>query len=100
MRWYLLAAAVLVSGAGAASAAPQPVADMPVVNPNSPSSAQCPPISRYEAMKRGEKLGLKNLGELPGADMYKAVYRKVGGCVAPIIVGYGFGNPRDSRPAR
>ena len=92
MRLLLVAPLVLAVGASGSSAADlSPVGDMPVINPN-PDSGRCPPISRYEAMKRGDHQEMPRLlNELPAADLYKAVYRKVGGCVAPIIVGYGFG---------
>ena len=72
----------------AASAAP--AGDMPVVNPNAAQPANCPATSRYEASKRrGDKLTPRKLTELPDADMYKAVYRRIGGCQAPIVVKYG-----------
>jgi hypothetical protein len=64
---------------------------MPAINPLARTSLKCPPTSRYEASKRGEKLGLKKLNELPAADAYKAVLREIDGCNAPIIVGYGLG---------
>jgi hypothetical protein len=71
---------------------------MPVVNPNGPASAVCPPTSRYEAARRGGKLGPSLLTELPGADMYNAVYRRVGGCEVPMIVRYDVGgNSGNSR---
>jgi hypothetical protein len=88
---FAIAAVAGSIGTAAPAAAPQPVGDMPVVNPNAGSAATCPPISRYEAMKRGGRLSPQHLDELPAADMYKAVYRRVGGCVTPIIVGYGLG---------
>jgi hypothetical protein len=68
-----------------------PVREMPVINPLTQNALKCPPTSRYEAAKRGEKLGLKKLNELPAADAYKAVLREIDGCNAPIIVGFGFG---------
>ena len=68
-----------------------PVRDMPVFNPLARNSLKCPPTSRWEAAKRGERLGLKKLNELPAADAYKAVLREIDGCNAPIIVGYGLG---------
>lgn len=68
-----------------------PARDMPVVNPLARNSLRCPPTSRYEAAKRGERPGLKTLNELPAADAYKAVLREIDGCNAPIIVGYGLG---------
>ena len=77
----------------ASPAQPQasPARDMPVINPLSRNSLKCPPTSRWEAAKRGERLGLKKLNELPAADAYKAVLREIDGCNAPIIVGYGLG---------
>ena len=55
------------------------------------NSSACPPTSRYEAARRGGKLPPSLLTELPGADMYNAVYRKVGGCEVPMIVRYDVG---------
>ena len=71
-------------------AAPVPIRDMPVIDPNV-GSQFCPPTSRYEASKRDGKLGAQKLNELPMADGYKAVLRRVDGCNVPILVGYGFG---------
>ena len=62
-----------------------------MIDPIAQNQLNCPPTSRYEASKRGGKLGAKKLGELPMADGYKAVLRQVDGCNAPIVVGYGFG---------
>lgn len=77
--------------AGEASPPAFPVREMPVVNPNARDALNCPPTSRYEAAKRGGKLGAQKLGELPMADGYKAVLRRIDGCNAPIVVSYGFG---------
>jgi hypothetical protein len=68
-----------------------PVRDMPVIDPIVRNQLNCPPTSRYEASKRGGKLTPQKLDELPMADGYKAVLRRVDGCNAPIIVSYGFG---------
>jgi hypothetical protein len=94
MRRLLVAPLVLFGMASASAAADlsPPVRDMPVLNPN-PSAEHCPPISRYEAAKRGGKLKPDLLTELPTADLYKAVYRRIGGCIAPIIAAYGIGAP-------
>ena len=62
-----------------------------VINPNGTLSSTCPPTSRYEAARRGGKLPPTLLTELPAADMYNAVYRKIGGCEVPIIVRYDVG---------
>lgn len=68
-----------------------PVREMPAINPLGRNQLNCPPTSRYEAARRGEKLDPKKLNELPRADGYKAVLRHVDGCNAPILVGFGFG---------
>ena len=68
-----------------------------VINPNGPLSSTCPPTSRYEAARRGGKLPPTLLTELPAADMYNAVYRKIGGCEVPIIVRYDVGGTASGR---
>ncbi len=72
-----------------------PAREMPTINPLAQDRLSCPPTSRYEAARRGGKLGAQKLNELPMADGYKAVLRRVDGCNAPIVVSYGFG--RDQR---
>jgi hypothetical protein len=72
-----------------AAASPQPVGDMPVINPKSTQSASCPATSRYEADHRGKLPKVQKLNELPDADVYRTVYRKIGRCEAPIVVKYG-----------
>jgi hypothetical protein len=90
MRLLILALALSASTSGSAAHV-TPTRDMPVVNPNGPASAICPPTSRYEAARRGGRLPPSLLTQLPAADMYSAVYRRVGGCEAPIIVRYDVG---------
>ena len=87
----LVLALVLSVGSSAYAAPAAPVRQTPVINPNGPASANCPPTSRYEAARRGGKLPPSLLTELPGADMYNAVYRRIGGCEVPIIVRYDVG---------
>jgi hypothetical protein len=72
-----------------AAASAGPAADMPTINPKADQPANCPATSRYEASRRGKAPRAQKLGELPDADMYKAVYRRIGRCEAPIIVKYG-----------
>ncbi len=72
-------------------APPVPVRNMPAIDPIARNQLNCPPTSRYEASKRGGKLAPQKLDDLPMADGYKAVLRRVDGCNAPIIVSYGFG---------
>lgn len=93
MRLLLTAAAILAFGGPSPAATPAPARNMPVVNPDAGAAANCPPISRYEASRRGGKLAPRPLGELPGADLYKSVYRHIGSCNVPIIVQYDIGGP-------
>ena len=90
MRLLFLSTILLIPGA-APAAAPMPIRDTPVFSPNSNQPADCPATSRYEAGKRGTKPHAQKLNELPAADAYKTVYRKIGGCEVPIIVRYGVG---------
>jgi hypothetical protein len=85
MLTLILAAALTQAGA------------MPIVDPNANAHATCPPTSRYEAAKKGGKLGKRDLGNLPAADLYKSVYRRIDGCMVPVIAGYGFGLPTKTR---
>jgi hypothetical protein len=82
---------VLILSAFLAAASAQPAADMPVVNPNANQPNNCPALSRYEASRRGKMPKAEKLGELPLADLYQAVYRRIDGCEVPIIVRYGIG---------
>ena len=91
MRFLILVALL----AGAPAAADPKISQMPVVNPI--AGPPCPAISRYEAARRGNRLGTQRLGELGPADLYKAVYRQIGGCIVPVIAGYGYGLPRKDR---
>ena len=88
----LLAIVLLASIPGAVFAATaRPARAMPIFNPDASTRASCPPIGRYAVSRRAGKLSPRHLDELPAADLYKAVYRRVGGCNVPIIVRYNIG---------
>jgi hypothetical protein len=89
MRLLTLAAFLALPAASAA--APLPARDTPVFDPNSGQAANCPATSRYQANRRGKAPRAQKLDELPMADAYSAVYRRIGGCEVPIIVRYGIG---------
>jgi hypothetical protein len=91
MRLLILTAAALSVANPAFVAETYPTRNMPVQNPNAGSPSTCPPTSRYEAARRGGKLPRSLLNELPAADLYLSVYRKIGGCEVPIIVRYNVG---------
>jgi hypothetical protein len=82
----LLFASVLLAAANVSAA---PTGDMPVLDPRGSRPENCPATSRYEAMKRGNGPTAKKLAELPDADLYRTVYRRVGRCEYPIIVKFG-----------
>lgn len=90
MRLLAIVLLIMLQSAGSAATS-RPARNMPVLNPDAGAPASCPPISRYETARRGGKLGPHHLDELPGADLYKAVYRHVGRCNVPIIVRYNIG---------
>src|SRR5438128_1333101 len=90
MRLLILVVALLVT-APAFAADNFPARDMPVHNPNAGAPSTCPPTSRYDAARRGGKLPPSLLNQLPAADLYNAVYRRIGGCEVPIIVRYDIG---------
>ena len=73
----------------AAAASVEPVGDRLLINPKASQPATCPATSRYEASKRGKSPKAQKLNELPDADVYRAVYRKIGRCEAPMIVKFG-----------
>ena len=100
MRMTMLAIAFLSFSGAASAASLQPAGNMPILNPNGDVQAVCPPISRYEAMRRGGKLPPSYLDELPAADLYKAVYRRIDGCIAPVIARYGIGASAPSKRDR
>lgn len=55
------------------------------------SSAVCPQTTAHIAVQRGKTPPLRKLNELPPANMYSAVYRRVDGCEKPIVVRYNVG---------
>lgn len=75
--------------AAAAAASPVPLGDMPVINPKASQPSTCPATSRYEAGRQGKTPKARKLNELPDADVYRAVYRRIGKCEVPIIVKFG-----------
>ena len=84
----LLIASLFLAAAGASA---EPIGDMPTLNPNAGQPSNCPVTSRYEASGRNKKPKAQKLTELPDADAYRTVYRRIGGCEVPIIVKYGVG---------
>jgi hypothetical protein len=84
----------MVAATPATSAGPAPVApirNMPVLTPTPFVDADCPPISRFHARGGPEKPMPRKLTDLPDADVYASVYRRIGGCEAPVIIRYGPG---------
>lgn len=89
MFFLLMAAAAALAPAMAAP--PQPVASMPIINPDS-GSALCPETPMSLARKMGERASSATpLTELPPAHLFLAVDRRIDGCAAPIIVTSGIG---------
>lgn len=102
MRIFVLAGVCLLATSAAGSASQENISGFktPVITPGGPKRANCPAISRYEAMNDRPERALRNLGELPPADHYKAVYRRIDGCIVPIIARYGIGTTGRQTPPR
>jgi hypothetical protein len=65
--------------------------------PGASSASHCPRITSYFADKsglyRGQPLMPRKLTELPPGTAYMAVYRRIGGCEAPLTMA-DYRNPR------
>ena len=59
-----------------------------------PPAANCPRTTNYHAVRPGEPVRPRKLNQLPDANAYAAVYRRVSGCEVPVVVRYGVGNRR------
>ena len=113
MRILVLGLAFILPAASAAAPAPAPTGSapeglalqtplaspfrpgpMPLVDPNAGAREDCPPISRYHAQRREPRPDAQKLNELPMADHYKAAYRLIDGCEAPIVASFGAGRSR------
>ena len=78
-----------------ASTAQTPVVHAPqVVNPLARSAEDCPQTTSVHAWDRGKKLQPKKLTELPDANAYAAVLRRIGRCEVPVVVRYGVSGGR------
>jgi hypothetical protein len=79
---------MLLLAFAALTAAPQPPAAQ-----THPTSSMCARTTSYladaESLYRGRPLTPRRLTELPDANLYFGVYRRIDGCEAPIIVKYG-----------
>jgi hypothetical protein len=84
MRIFVtLAAAPLL---GAAQPSPvQPAAPMPVQNPYVERS-NCPETPMSLALKQGANPQARPLNQLPPAQAFMAVDRRVNGCAAPLLM--------------
>lgn len=83
--FVILAAMPLLGAAPIAPAIPvRPAAPMPVQSPY--ADERCPETPMSLARKQGERLGPRKLGDLPPAQTFMAVDRRVGGCAAPMLM--------------
>ena len=70
----------------AAAASPQPVRDMPVINPTQ-EPASCPETPMSLARKMGKRPPQAiPLSKLPPAQTFMAVDRRIAGCPAPMTM--------------
>jgi hypothetical protein len=69
------------------AAAALAAASLPSAHPQ-PTSSNCPSTTSHFAGDHGKWVEPQKLTELPDANFYSAVYRRVDGCEEPIIVKY------------
>ena len=84
--------APLLTLAAATSAPPQPVRDMPVINP-APQNDRCPETPMSLARKMGKTPHAVPLNKLPPGQTFMAVDRRISGCPAPLTM-TDYRNPR------
>jgi hypothetical protein len=87
----LLAVAVIAglpTAAAAVSVQKAPLTERPIAA----SSEQCPRTTSYHAWHRDQPVTPQKLNQLPHANAYAAVLRKVRGCEVPVIVKHGISN--------
>ena len=83
MRVLAILVALPLLGAAPALSV-RPAASMPVQNPY--ADERCPETPMSLARKQGERPSARRLGELPPAQTFMAVDRRVDGCAAPMLM--------------
>jgi hypothetical protein len=84
MRPIAILAALPLLGAAPPAAVIEPAAPTPVQNPY--AEERCPETPMSLARKRGDREGARRLGDLPPAQAFAAVDRRVDGCAAPMLL--------------
>ena len=97
MRLLAIAAAAVLTAGPAPAPEDSPAGQMPVVVPGGPVRSDCPETAATLARREGGRLHPKLLGELPGADRYAAVYRRIDVCEAPLVTAYDIGGRSPAR---
>ena len=90
MRLFLVAIVASIAG---------PAAAVAVQTPPRPSAIDlarqhCSPTTSIYAYRSDKPLKPRKLGDLPDANAYSAVLRRIGGCEVPIVVRYGVSGGR------
>ena len=100
MRLSFFAIPIVVVAVSAHAADPKPQASPDHAAPTqlAPPSV-CPRTNSYQAARLNKPLTPHRLAELPAANEYKAVYRRIDGCEVPMVVSYGIGASDDRKPA-
>jgi hypothetical protein len=89
MRFLILAVAALLPATSAAKP-PVPQPAMPrALNAFGPMRSDCKQTTSHYAWDRSQPQKPRKLTELPDANAYAAVYRRVNGCEEPLVVSYG-----------
>jgi hypothetical protein len=90
MRLLVLAIAI----ASPASILAPAAADVPHSATVRSSADNCPQTTRYYAWRGNKAVRPQKLTELPDANAYAAVIRRIGRCEVPVVVRYGVSGGR------
>jgi len=82
MRLFLLVASVTIATASAAAPVAAPW------GPKALADSDCPRSATHPTFEHGESIKPQKLTELPSANQYLAVYRRINGCEVPLVVRY------------
>ncbi len=85
MRFLLLAAVALTGVSASPPPAPARLID--------PVPDHCPRPAASHAERSGDPLRMQNLGQLPGANAFAAVWKTENGCTVPVVTQYDIGGP-------
>ena len=94
MRLSFLAIPLIAAPVPLSAAEPRPAGAMPLLAPGGLRALTCPATTSRPALNKSRPATAQKLSELPPANAYLSVYRKIDGCEVPVVARYGIGGAR------